>query len=356
MTYCSLDSKKLAVLYRNARQLLNTIQATFPKFSFEQDTGAFNCDSGVTSGLEGARCAWLRIQQLSKTTTAENAFSITGPPLLHFSRIAQDLMSSTASNYNVFRLSLGLLTTGFAAVLAFPGVYHESMRSAYTGFFLAFMVLGYGAMMFASSYVEEEQQFWYWICSAWSFYLHIRWESSRLSSLGDIRSSHYFNRLAILGLATSERMLRRWNQTGQKFTSEPDISRTYFPSHPTIFWTLVILTYLDAGHRLARRLPPTFFPRMGAWALATVAFMFKLNFVANDAPELLVGSPLLRLVGMWPESLTLVWQARFVFGGLLCYAVLVGLTKNWWNSAESMLNTGFLYTPHSADSIMFASI
>ena len=26
----------------------------------------------------------------------------------------------------------------------------------------------YDAMMFASSFVEEEQQFWYWMCAAWA--------------------------------------------------------------------------------------------------------------------------------------------------------------------------------------------
>lgn len=32
---------------------------------------------------------------------------------------------------------------------------------------LTFIVLSYGVMMFASSYVEEEQHFWYWSTTAW---------------------------------------------------------------------------------------------------------------------------------------------------------------------------------------------
>lgn len=31
--------------------------------------------------------------------------------------------------------------------------------------------LSLGSMMFASSYVEEEQQFWYWMISGWLGYL-----------------------------------------------------------------------------------------------------------------------------------------------------------------------------------------
>ncbi|KAJ5570357.1 GPI ethanolamine phosphate transferase 2 [Penicillium hispanicum] len=330
------ESTKLSVLTRNARQLLNTVRVTFPEFTFDQEAIASNCASRPLSAIEGAQCAWSRVQHLSKTVTTDHAFSTVAPALLQFSRIAQDVMSSTASNYNVLKLCLGLFTTGTAAILVMPAVYQECARTAQTGFFLAFMVIGYGTMMFASSYVEEEQQFWYWICAGWSFYLHMRWESSRLSSLRNSNPlSRRWDRLAVIGLAVSQRFLRRWNQTGQKFTAEPDIARTFFSGHPAIFWSLVILTYVDAGHCLVRRLPWGFLSRLGACILTGMALMFKLNFVANDSPELLVGFFLSKIVGMWPESFTLIWQARLIFGGLFSYAFLAVLTRNRLNSART---------------------
>lgn len=33
----------------------------------------------------------------------------------------------------------------------------------------------YGIMMFASSYVEEEQHFWYWATTAWLMLLWLKW-------------------------------------------------------------------------------------------------------------------------------------------------------------------------------------
>ena len=34
--------------------------------------------------------------------------------------------------------------------------------------------IAYGLMMFASSFVEEEQQFWYWMMSAWSGWVFLK--------------------------------------------------------------------------------------------------------------------------------------------------------------------------------------
>jgi len=70
---------------------------------------------------------------------------------------------------------LGLALAGSSAVLslynAAPLFAKTSMSSN-----LAFTIvnIGYGVMMFASSYVEEEQQFWYWACSGWFMLLVIK--------------------------------------------------------------------------------------------------------------------------------------------------------------------------------------
>jgi len=251
-------------------------------------------------------------------------------------------MSSTASNYNVSRLCLGLAVTGIAVLLVSRTVFHECTRSAHTGLFLAFMIIGYGSMMFASSYVEEEQQFWYWIWSGWMLYLHVRFAASRPSARSNMGSlPARYPALATFGLAISQRILRRWNQTGQKFAAEPDIARAFFPDHPAIFWGLVILTYVDAGWHLSKSLPSAALLRLSALILTALAFMFKLNFVAADSPELLVGSFVSRAVEAWPDIFSLVWQARFVFGGLACCALLAFFIEKRPGNARSKLSPAF---------------
>ncbi|KAJ5663738.1 GPI ethanolamine phosphate transferase 2 [Penicillium longicatenatum] len=317
----SPESQKLDILHRNARQLLNTVKATFPGISFDPEDIASSCSHGAVSGIEGAQCAWSQIHQLSRVPLGENAFAVLGPALQRFSRNAQGVMSSTASDYNVSRLGLGLLITGVAALIVFPAVYQDCAQSAYTGGFLAFLVVGYGGMMFASSYVEEEQQFWYWICSGWIFYLHIRSTRSPRTH----RGAFNWSSIATLGLIVSQRILRRWNQTGQKFTAEPDIARNFLPRHPLCLWALVILTYVDAGRGLFLSLP-TRFLRVAVLVLPALAFMFKLSFVANDSPELLADSFL-----SWTEKsldiMPLVLQARLVFGGVVC-CILVAIATS----------------------------
>ncbi|KAJ5246938.1 GPI ethanolamine phosphate transferase 2 [Penicillium chermesinum] len=314
------DGQKLKILHRNARQLLTTVEATFPgSFSSENPTG-LDCEVPA-SDIARAQCLWSRVHELFRETNKEMAFRTISPALHEVLGIAQNVMSSTASNYDVSRLGLGLLITTAAALLVLPTVSHQCARSYHAGLFLALMVIGYGAMMFASSYVEEEQQFWYWICSGWIFYLHIKSGAYKSSSHHGTGLFHRTN-AATLGLLMAQRILRRWNQTGQKFAAEPDIAHTLFSRKPAVMWALVALTYMDSGYHFLQGLPAAVLPRLGAFVLPALALVFKMNFVANDSPELLADSILSRLMEAWPKDLSLVWQARLVFACLTCCSLV----------------------------------
>lgn len=71
-------------------------------------------------------------------------------------------MSSMASNYDMNRLVLGqtIAFVAFSATLILV-----TPRTSLLP--LLIIALLYGIMMFASSYVEEEHHFWYWMTSAW---------------------------------------------------------------------------------------------------------------------------------------------------------------------------------------------
>lgn len=83
-------------------------------------------------------------------------------------------MSGMASNYDMDKLIYGGIIT--VAALSAAGV-ATAMSTKLTvrnfGPFALITVL-YGVMMFASSYVEEEQHFWYWSTTAWLFYLVVK--------------------------------------------------------------------------------------------------------------------------------------------------------------------------------------
>jgi ethanolaminephosphotransferase len=113
------------------------------------------------------------------------------------------------------------------------------------------------------------------------------------------------------------RVVRRWNQTGQKFAGEPDIAKSFFPLHNTILWGAVLTTYFDILQRLSRRgfrQASAPISSIVAITLCLAAFSFKVSFTNEDAPELLEGFSRALLEGL--ENFPLVTQARAVFLGI----------------------------------------
>jgi ethanolaminephosphotransferase len=76
-------------------------------------------------------------------------------------------MSGMASNYNMSRLVAGQVLAIVAGVCAVLGAQRVSTGSISTYTPFVIVTAAYGVMMFASSYVEEEQHFWYWTTTAW---------------------------------------------------------------------------------------------------------------------------------------------------------------------------------------------
>lgn len=85
---------------------------------------------------------------------------------------AQETLSSAASNYDVTRLMVG---TGLAALSIFLTLFTLPPMFPVTpaGLSYTLILVLYSVLMFASSYVEEEHNFWYWATSGWFFYLFI---------------------------------------------------------------------------------------------------------------------------------------------------------------------------------------
>ena len=138
--------------------------------------------------------------------------------------------------------------------------------------------------------------------------------------------------VASVSLLLTSRIIRAWNQTGQKHAGERDIASTYLPTYRLLLWSLVFVTYATVVRRLSKsslRGAPPSLAMSGAVMLGTVAFAFKLAFTAADAPELIAAfmQPAVKVI----ESTHLVTQARVVFLGIGCtwlFSILPGLNQD----------------------------
>ncbi|KLJ08907.1 hypothetical protein EMPG_15670 [Blastomyces silverae] len=327
--------ERLNILMENARQIRNVVKTTFPAYEFRYSFKSDLCIPTPSTELAALECNWQKAWQLASAARDHNDHSKeVENALLAFCRSAQDVMSSAASNYKMERLYIGIFLATLAVVLssiASLGV----MTGART--FGLFISIGYGIMMFGSSYVEEEQQFWYWILSGWTFYLYARpyVQSRGKGSDGDggKASSKSVRIWGCLIFAVSSRIMRRWNQTGQKFAAEPDIARTFFPNHANMLWILILLTYTDICQRMVRRTTSAgaaSFSRLFFPILASFAFLFKLTFTSADSPELLQEALIFNQLIESVAGVSVIAQARIVFTGIaiaLAYVIYTEIQR-----------------------------
>jgi ethanolaminephosphotransferase len=252
-------------------------------------------------------------------------------------------MSSTASNYDVQRLFLGTSLAFLVCVLSYSTL--PALRPlSPAGLYYTLTLILYAVLMFASSYVEEEHNFWYWTTSAWFFYLFI-------ASMRKEWSSNWLFHPALVALLV-HRVIRRWNQTGQKYAGADDIATSgiFYGSNSIILWALVGTTYIDVATRISKHVArslATFDSAYGGQAehteghrmagtvavlpLCGTAFIFKLAFTGKDAPELTYAvTPSLM---QWVDTLNLVGLARMVFGGIALSGCWIAIAE-WKRSAK----------------------
>ncbi|KAL9473876.1 hypothetical protein ACSS6W_008256 [Trichoderma asperelloides] len=318
------SSDKVQILIRNARQILNIVTAAFGGELFDTQSSVDPCVSKSTSDISELACEWRKINL--EASSQANANEVDKEWLAATStwiRKAQDLMSSMASNYDMSRLSLG---QGISVAAVVASVASLGLQGFWkSGFLLPLFLLAtsYGPMMFASSYVEEEHHFWYWTSTIWLAYLGARevQSSSRISSA--------FSHITALGAL---RLIRSWNQTGQKFAGEPDTVKTFLIPNPELLWVFITLAYITVTLQTLQSLSLAGLPFILTTFLVPLLFSatiaFKLAFTAEDAPELVVGfaRTLLDIL----QGPSLIFRARIIFGlltalfGFAVYRAKVG--------------------------------
>ncbi|KAF4548123.1 Type I phosphodiesterase / nucleotide pyrophosphatase-like protein 1 [Elsinoe fawcettii] len=321
-----LQNPYLQLLYRNSLQVLEIVKAAYGPDDFKGLAGRSMKTEKCTLGWEGKRqlqCLWGRAQRMLLAASIDGRFTVQeqAKAQLDFLKEAQETLSATASSYDVVRLVAGIVLATLASVSCFFSMQSPSLDSATVGFFL--LTTLYGIMMFASSFVEEEQHIWYWAAGGWLAILSVlRLRDTRTPIITGVCS------LLLLGL---HRTANRWNQTGQKHAGAPDIAKDVFPRHTEILWFFAFNAYASSADRLAGTTLQGIFPRLISLvlygALVASGLIFKFNFTRADAPELIGQGN--RMVDYLKQIITgndLVFQARVIFAllGLLFVATLAG--------------------------------
>jgi ethanolaminephosphotransferase len=322
------DEDSTRLLRQNARQILRIVEALHGTDTFQAAVSTYQSDlasyvgrnkpcESTDEGLERLACLWA---VASTFKGAQASLATEKAALYAFMNEAQETLSGTASSYNIPRMVAGIVLSTVIlslALFSFPSLRPISVP----GIFLATIGILYGIMMFASSYVEEEQHFWYWLTPAWIVIL----AASGSGLLHAPPKRRVGIAAATFVLLATHRFAVRWNQTGQKHAGAPDIVHTFFPHAVVLLWVLVLAAYAHVGVQLVRRSTAGLLPgELGAVlaaATVAVAVVFKLNFTQADAPELV--QDLAEQIRAFTQQYTLVLQARVAFAliGALVIAV-----------------------------------
>ncbi|KAJ6264722.1 GPI ethanolamine phosphate transferase [Drechslerella dactyloides] len=325
---------QVKILNTNARELSRLISASYPDFDRLLAEGACNDKGGR---LDKLACIWHSAVASTVPSEEKKLFAKVLPSRqmsLSFSSECQDILTSAATNYDTDSMLIAI-SIGAAAIGLFSTVWLVDGVDGLALYKLLFwaLSLSYGGMMIASSYVEEEQQYWYWAASAWGAILFVRDIQAFLPNNADKklqrlqRGDSGVKSIIILALL---RLTRRWNQTGQKHAGADDIAKTFLPEHPTLLWVLVFLAYTDMFWRLRRSLTA----RQSPAALATLlsfppvvcSMLFKLSMAALDTKEL-IPSFLVDSAESF-ATLSVVTQAQLVFLFLLIDILYLVVMRN----------------------------
>lgn len=306
----TVQTDQYDLLYANAEQIHHIAEATFPN-QFKQGVTSDGC-SATGDDATALACLWHRVSQSHSGSLKGSQNHDSTEDIKAFLHKAQSSLSGAASNYGLTDMYIGIGLAGAGLLCCLPTFAQGAFQAGADGLFLVSVMVIYAITMFATSYVEEEHQFWYWILGGWLILLYLK--GGRFSSKGVFSGRNAtFTAYVLLGI------VRRWRQTGQKYAGDPDLLTEIIAPNSWFLWVLVTVTYALPSRNLSARAATWMESRrMGVLpVLVTIsAFLFKLAFTAADAPELLqtfpIFNPMLGFVSKYP----LVKMAQVVFLGL----------------------------------------
>lgn len=155
--------ERVHILMQNAKQMYEIVSATSGDSQLVDRYQNVDC-SELSTPADELSCQWHALMQNTDSNEWESK-------VISWLREAQLTMSSMASNYDTTRLTLGAAVALLSVVLSLTASIFSAEGTCSALACFALITILYGIMMFASSYVEEEQHFWYWMTTAWLVYL-----------------------------------------------------------------------------------------------------------------------------------------------------------------------------------------
>uniref|UniRef100_A0A060T0D6 GPI ethanolamine phosphate transferase 2 n=1 Tax=Blastobotrys adeninivorans TaxID=409370 RepID=A0A060T0D6_BLAAD len=192
---------------------------------------------------------------------------------------AQSFLSRASSNYDIKTMVHAVIAMIGASGVSLSAFLAIKSPSTTLKRVLVIVSTLYGASMFGSSLVEEEHHFWFWGATgwvAWSFII----ESRKKFKNG----TNWVICLIII------RIIRGWNQTGQKYAGAPDIAKYLeMEDHANLLWSMIGLYYGSLLERLWKG-PFGALPSMGGFVVSfttvIASLVFKLNMAFHSGEPL----------------------------------------------------------------------
>lgn len=232
------SSEKLLILEQNILQITKIMEYNFPGFTKIDVEKKMFCQSQMdfdsSSKIDNLQCLWWKLQDAIRDDT--NTIDLSFKYLYD----VQSILSQASSNYKTNEMYIGLLVSLLSLTIAIMFSWRLLQSVPLIRFILLIITFLYSFSMFGSSLVEEEHHMWYWGATGWISWLYILTSRKNFTDGFDWVIS-----MVIV------RIIRSWNQTGQKYAGSPDIS-SYLsrPENSPFLWFLIIVYYGSLFERL----------------------------------------------------------------------------------------------------------
>lgn len=228
--------------------------------------------------------------------------ALEGNDVQHMKLLQKQLMdSSTNYNYSLIYCSM------FLAFAMIPCVFLYTMEFSIQYLSVLALSLVLGISSFATSFIEEEHKVWYWL-------MVFTLVSTTLMFKHELK----FKNVSIsLGLLTCLRIMKSWNNSGQKFFYY-DLISNYLKNNEMICWLLFLFTLIM---NLAMIQKGSVFDFAVSSYLSSSLFLYKLNWESKNSS---IDLSWMKEYNLFEDGDNLAYSAKKIFATI---AVAVLLTK-----------------------------